>query len=375
MSTSTTYLALTKPDTSDLALIGDLNDNMDALDAKWSGIPPTTAVMSDSPDAGASTKVAFADHRHGMPGFGVPVALGGSNSEGSATTLARSDHVHQSGTIADGWFNHGPEMFDLEVANTEDMRVYVPSVPDTATLVLHGRALRAGLLAAHTHSTTSNVSASATSGSGSAVTSGNASADHTHTASTNTGGGSHTHSLASSAHTHTVGAHTHDVARNGDVTSPPWNFNLDSGSGTTVTSNLIGTTALTTDSGGASGSADSTSVDHSHSLTTGGISATHSHDVTLSAHVHSVTVVNPAVTSTSAGSGGFTASTRPAGVTVTIDGTSRTVALAGPWGASGADWDQESINVLPYLQNPGWVTFQFGCTTGGRLKAQLILHL
>jgi hypothetical protein len=374
VSSLTTYLSLIKPAVDDIVDIANINDNMDSLDSKWSGLAPTTAVMSDSPDAGASTKVSFADHRHGMPGFGVPVALGGSNQEGSATTVARSDHVHLSGTVADGWFNHGPETFDLEAANTEDMRVYVPSVPDTATLVLHGRALRAGLLAAHTHSTTSNVSATSTTGTGSAVTSSDGSADHTHTATTGavSGGGAHIHS--GPAHTHTIAAHTHDANRNADVSSPPWSFNLDAGAGTTVTSSLIGNTALTTDSSGTA-SSGSTGVDHTHSVTTGGVSANHNPQVTLSSHAHTINVTNNAVVSTSIGSGGFTASTRPAGVTVTIDGTSRTVALAGPWGSSGSDWDQEAINVLPYLQSAGWHTFEFGGTTGGRLKAQLILHL
>ena len=58
-------------------------------------VPGTSAVA----DAAATGSVAFAarrDHKHGREAFGTPVQVGIANAQGSALTVAASDHVHQA---------------------------------------------------------------------------------------------------------------------------------------------------------------------------------------------------------------------------------------------------------------------------------------
>lgn len=58
-----------------------------------------TAVKSGSNIVGTSARVSRADHAHAIQSslYGTPVAIGTANAAGSATTLARSDHVHSQG--------------------------------------------------------------------------------------------------------------------------------------------------------------------------------------------------------------------------------------------------------------------------------------
>lgn len=365
MSTTTTNLSLTKPDTSDLADIADINANMDALDTWFGSQAPGSITFGAAASAGSASRIARADHTHDTSGiaYGVPVAVGASNSAGVATTLSRSDHVHQGSS----YLNHGPETFDINAGVTEDIRVYVPESLSSATLVLRGRALVAGLVAAHTHSVTSNVTATTNSTGGESLTSGNASADHTHSATTGTGSADHTHTTTIAS----GGGHTHDIVGSGFPGNPSA-IQVNSTAASQMSGYIYSEGSH--DHGGATASGGQ-SATHTHSVTTGGVSATHSHSVTTANHSHTVTVTNNAVNSGSTGSGGFTASTRPAGVTVTIDGTDRTSALGGAFGTSGSDWDEQSLNVLAYINSVGWHTILLGCTTGGRLKAQVFMQV
>jgi hypothetical protein len=432
MSTTTVTLGLTKPAATDLALIDDINTNMDTLDAWFIAQSPGAVTLGSAAASGSSSRVARADHTHDTTGlgYGTPVSVGAANASGAATTLARSDHVHKGAT----WLNHGPETFDLGVGITEDVMVYVPGNLTSATLVLRGRALVAGLLAAHTHTVTSNVTATGSSLSGGVetITSLGASATHTHSVTSNVtattgndsgtahthtgtsnGGSSHAHggstSDAEAAHTHSLtiafeSNHDHPLLVNDNSLSPPMKVTATAGTGYSKTGAITsaGGHSHTGSSSGAGSShshpltiaADTT---HTHSYTTGGPSAYHTHSVNVTnnavtsgtesaAHTHSVTtsghthavlvsVVNNAVTSGSTGSGGATASTRPAGVTVTIDGTDRTTLLGGAFGTSGSDWNNATLDILAYINSVGWHTITFGCSTSGRLKAQILMEI
>ena len=60
------------------------------------------AIKSGASIQGSATTVARSDHQHAVPGslYGNPVDIGTANAGGSATTLARSDHVHKGATAA-----------------------------------------------------------------------------------------------------------------------------------------------------------------------------------------------------------------------------------------------------------------------------------
>lgn len=235
-------------------------------------------------------------------------------------------------------FSHGPETFDLEPTLTDDLIFILPGSPTSLFLDLRGRAMRSGLVGAHAH--TGSV-ASTDIGTKS---SGNQSASHTHTGSTGNDGG----------HSHTTPNHQHSVEVGG-ATSAPFKVTTTAGAGTLV-STLIQVAAPTTDA----------APTHAHGYTTGNQSVSHSHDTAIGSHDHTPTI-------NSAGSGGATANSRPAGVTVTIDGIDRTVALGGPWGAAGLDWNVAGLNILQYLADPlvGSHSLVFGCTGIGRLKAHV----
>lgn len=434
MSTTSTNLSMTLAESTDLVDVAvHVADNFALLDTKWAASGPTTMAIGDSASAGSSTVVARADHRHGGPGFGAPSTVATSNSEGASTAVARADHIHKDRNY---WMSHGPESFDIESGTTEDMVVYVPSTPVTATLILRGRALRSGLVAAHTHTVTSNVSATTNSTGGQSLTSGAQSADHTHSGTTASNGGEsltsgtvsadHTHTLttsgASADHSHSGTSaghsadHTHSAttsagsAHNHSLyvdANPPSSSLVTTGAtgpfartdnivaesahthtvttggvsaGHTHTMTTGGVSADHTHSGTTSGISANhthsvTTSSHTHTVTTGGVSAGHTHAVTTSNHSHTVTVTNNQVTSGSTGSGGFTASSRPSGVSVVINGVDRTSALSGPWGSTGSDWNQNALNVAAYMTAAAENTITLSCTGGGRLKAQVLLEL
>lgn len=66
---------------------------------QWVGVnsfdSPVAQLMTDSISDGTSTDAARADHKHGFPGFDTPIDVSTTNQEGSANTLARSDHQHK----------------------------------------------------------------------------------------------------------------------------------------------------------------------------------------------------------------------------------------------------------------------------------------
>lgn len=55
--------------------------------------PVTSVVIGNAPADGVALSLSRSDHRHAVTS-GIPVAIGTTNSAGEATTFARSDHVH-----------------------------------------------------------------------------------------------------------------------------------------------------------------------------------------------------------------------------------------------------------------------------------------
>jgi hypothetical protein len=97
---------------------------------------------------------------------------------------------------------------------------------------------------------------------------------------------------------------------------------------------------------------------HGHTIA----DASHDHDVTLAAHTHAVTIaahthdlVHDIYEGTSA-----------TGVTVTINGTDRTVALGGA--ITGFTADQDSLDIAQYLA-VGWNTISLASSQLGRIQA------
>ena len=392
MATTTPNLSLRRPEGPDTVNVDtDIAQNMTKIDNTFNNETPTTLGIGATADAGSSGRVAKADHAHGGPGFATPVSIGTANSDGVATTVSRSDHVHR-GTQ---YLNHGPETFDINVGTTEDMIIQVPAVPLTCTLILRGRALVAGLTPAHTHT----------------VTTGSESVTHVHPGNvydttaldpmTTSAGTSHNHgtsgtssltTAAGSSHTHsgtvnTGSNHTHSISDDG---SHRHDLSADSSSAGKIQIN-VGSTAFNTmeyiqyagthGHGGVTGTEGS----HTHGFS-GGAEASHTHAMTLVAdasHTHTVTLVDHdhayttnensvghthSATTASTGSGGFTATSRPTSVTVTIDGTLRATIT----GSAGTDWNS-STDIQPYITTAVEHTIVFGCSTGGRLKAQVLM--
>ena len=65
----------------------------------WIGLnsfgSPSTQSFDDSAQDGSATTVARSDHKHGFAGFGSPVDVSTSNQDGSSPSVARSDHQHK----------------------------------------------------------------------------------------------------------------------------------------------------------------------------------------------------------------------------------------------------------------------------------------
>lgn len=84
MSTTTTNYGLIKPDTTDPILIGQLNDNSDAIDA---ALKENADAIENKPDAADIP----------TPSTAAP-AMDGTAAAGTSTDYARADHVHPSDT-------------------------------------------------------------------------------------------------------------------------------------------------------------------------------------------------------------------------------------------------------------------------------------
>lgn len=84
MSTTTTNYGLIKPDTTDPILIGQLNDNADAIDA---ALKENADAIENKPDAADIP----------TPSTAAP-AMDGTGSAGTSDQYARADHVHPSDT-------------------------------------------------------------------------------------------------------------------------------------------------------------------------------------------------------------------------------------------------------------------------------------
>ena len=84
MSTSTTNYGLIKPDTTDPILIGQLNDNADAIDA---ALKENADAIENKPDVDDIP----------APSTAAP-AMDGTAAAGTSTDYARADHVHPSDT-------------------------------------------------------------------------------------------------------------------------------------------------------------------------------------------------------------------------------------------------------------------------------------
>lgn len=84
MSTTTTNYGLIKPDTTDPILIGQLNDNADAVDA---ALKENADAIENKPDAADIP----------TPSTAAP-AMDGTAAAGTSTDYARADHIHPSDT-------------------------------------------------------------------------------------------------------------------------------------------------------------------------------------------------------------------------------------------------------------------------------------
>lgn len=84
MSTTTTNYGLIKPDTTDPILIGQLNDNADAIDA---ALKENADAIENKPDASDIPS----------PSTTAP-AMDGTGSAGTSNQYARADHAHPSDT-------------------------------------------------------------------------------------------------------------------------------------------------------------------------------------------------------------------------------------------------------------------------------------
>lgn len=84
MSTTTTNYGLIKPDTTDPILIGQLNDNSDAIDA---ALKENADAIENKPDAADIPS----------PSTAAP-AMDGTAAAGTSTDYARADHIHPSDT-------------------------------------------------------------------------------------------------------------------------------------------------------------------------------------------------------------------------------------------------------------------------------------
>lgn len=159
-----------------------------------------------------------------------------------------------------------------------------------------------------------------------------AGSSHNHSSATTDGAdgtvGVHTHTVSGgsgseSSHTHTGPSHNHTFGQTTGLTGA----HTHSLSGITNTAESTHTHSVTLDS-------------HSHSLVnqiTAANESSHTHDVTISSHTHTITLTY--------GVFDGPAPVTPA-VTVTINGTDRTVALGGPWNSSPAN----PLDVTAYLR-------------------------
>lgn len=84
MSTTTTNYGLIKPDTTDPILIGQLNDNMDTIDA---ALKENADAIENKPDVDDIP----------TPSTAAP-SMDGTAAAGTSTDYARADHIHPSDT-------------------------------------------------------------------------------------------------------------------------------------------------------------------------------------------------------------------------------------------------------------------------------------
>ena len=98
MSTISTNLGMILAEGTDTVDVADhIANNLTTLDNTFASHTPTTLAVGDAAAQGSSLVVARGDHRHGMPAFGAPVALGTAISTGTSANVNHSDHVHTIG--------------------------------------------------------------------------------------------------------------------------------------------------------------------------------------------------------------------------------------------------------------------------------------
>jgi len=86
---------------------------------------PGASAVADTASAGTATTVARSDHRHSREAFGTPVAVtgGATAASGSATTLARSDHVHSTASM--------PVLLASTTLASDAASISISSIPQT----------------------------------------------------------------------------------------------------------------------------------------------------------------------------------------------------------------------------------------------------
>ena len=286
-----------------------------------------------------------------------------------------------------------PLNFDLYIPTNvlylqkAQLRIKPRAIRSTVTSVASGGGSTSGSEATHTHTVTisdhTHGLSGVTTNSGGGSTSGSG-ASHSHSlsgATTDSGGGA---TSGSTAHTHLIliGSNA------GAWADPSYQHSLTFSGGGTV----IAGKANATDLGNISSSSDSpahshTTPNHTHSFTaqTTASEATHNHSTPNHTHDFTAQTTGSGGSSTPTSSSGASHThttpnhthdqtygiyegTSAAGITITINGTSRTAALGGPWNAAAL------LDITTYLKDAngdvvtGVHTISLGTTQLGRIE-------
>ena len=120
MSSVTHAFVSAKPDGTDTSVMRPLDWNADHVVNWGEDADITTQAFGDTASAGATTEVADAGHKHGMPSLGTTPstqAFGDSAAGGSATTPSKNDHKHAMPTLGYGLSGNSAPAVGLTTAS------------------------------------------------------------------------------------------------------------------------------------------------------------------------------------------------------------------------------------------------------------------
>lgn len=73
-----------------------IRHNPGGLDTLATAVP-VAVLVGESPSLGSNSSFAISDHQHGINADGYPVNINTTNQKGTASSVARSDHIHAHG--------------------------------------------------------------------------------------------------------------------------------------------------------------------------------------------------------------------------------------------------------------------------------------